>query len=319
VFRAIFDTVQPPVHKAGVDVFFVNPGGSLNASFLTAQPWGVTLQPITLGVPYPGLSVDEMARIAVNRRSERPLPPALLTINGVDDATTTSLEGSGTNETFAIDLVTTRRDFRTSDEIEKLTTDAADLISDFPSHFNTQMTVSIYDDPLMSNTFLYSLATAAGPSFTILRDDVLRWNGGVLPTQLGISIDVQHTVGAETLHSTYPLVKIVDITSTLTGQFEFGAFDESGTGQTSATYTATVTGNHAFTLYTALTSGVVQRSVNGGAYATLISTATTVNLSLTAGDTVVLRHTDTTAGQERFLSMNAPGAGQDGFALIFKS
>jgi hypothetical protein len=41
-------------------------------------------------------------------------------------------------------------------------------------------------------------------------------------------------------------------------------------------------------------------------------------LAVVATDTIEIRHTSGTGGSQTFLAMDAPGAGQDGYSVLFK-
>ena len=106
------------------------------------------------------------------------------------------------------------------------------------------------------------------------------------------------------------------MTSGLTGFFEFTALD---TNEVSASYTANAAGTHSFLLSTAFTAGDVQQRVNGGAWVTLISAGNTSGsiAGVSVSDTIEVRHTSTDANALKQLTMTAPGAGTDAFAVLF--
>jgi len=352
VYRGVMDTVQPANHPAGEVVYFVQGlggldqpvngyifGGSLNVSNLEGH-----LDPSDPGGPRSGtydVRLDAFSgfgdtapgltnRIVLQNRSSRPLPPAQVTLDGVLNGQSSNLEFTGTGDATGSTFSFVRRDSRGADvngphnEIAFTTEDASLFFSDFPTANNTLYTVSVYADPLGTNTFLFSLAPTHGPSFTILRDDILRWNHGIVPTTIGIQVHTTHEFPlGRTWDSLFDLVWISSIASSLSGQFQFGAVDKSTapSNSSSSTYTADVTGTFSFALLTAggmPGSGKVRYSKNGAAFADLLGVGVSSNtLALTVGDTLVLQHTCPTSGTERFLEMTAPTGGTSGFALLY--
>jgi len=339
VYRAVLDSVQPRVHREGVDVFFAAPtmlpGGHVSDTQPGGDPddlisvdYGVAMTPFSAFVDGLDLFGRTFIDVANNFRGHRPTPPGQLTFNGAADATIASLEGVGAGDTFGVGVAMIRRDNRNPirgiSEIAQLFTDAAGYNSDadgfpyFPGANNTQYVASIYADPLGANTFLFAMASSSSATFTVLRDEILKATDGVVPNQIAVSIVVSHdTNDGGTFHSMFPLVWVLDITSALSALFVMGARNAN---VATNVYQASVAGTYAFSIFTAA-SGNIEVSVNGGSFTTLIAAgATSANLGgINASDTITIRHQLTTVGQQRLLSMNAPGAGQDAFALLYKA
>ena len=328
LYRGIMDTAQPRVHPAGTQVFFVNGigrdeitlcGGRLNGINLKAgADYDFYLRPYNKTETADPGDVTPI-RVSMNDRSRRPLSPGAISINGVEGSVVSSLEGTGAGDGLGVALLFIRRDFRGGNEVDVLTIDAVFTYPDFPSVNSTKYIVSVYADPLGVDTLLFTLAESSSETTTLLRDHVLRFTNGVIPAQIGIKIEAKHTFKSVTYFQFNQTKWICDVTTALTGQFVFGALDD---GVSSNIYTATVAGTYSFTLFSALSGGaIVQVSKNGGSFTTLVGAGqTTGNLAgVVIGDTVVIKHNDATVGEERFISMDAPSTGQDGFALLYKS
>ena len=69
----------------------------------------------------------------------------------------------------------------------------------------------------------------------------------------------------------------------------------------------------------AFTAGAVEYRLNGGAWLTLIAAGLTTGsiLGVVATDTIEVRHLSSDSGALKQLDMDAPGAGQDGYAILF--
>lgn len=322
VYRGVLDSPRAR-HSAGADVWMLSGGGFVGG--VTVGPFAQTAS-IDLKLR-PRSASDIVAlvdateeEVDMDKRSRRPYPPARVSIGGTAFASTVSLESLGGGpEVTGFASAWLRRDYRTgngADEIGALTVDAATLFADFPAANTTVHTVRIYNDPLGANTLLLTYTDLGGTSQNQLRLAILKATNGVLPTVLGIEIDAKHTDNGEVLTARYTLRHAFAVTTALTGQFAFGA---RAANLSSNIYTATVNGTYALTLSSAFTAGNVQASINGGAFATIIAAGATSGniLGIVATDTITLRHTSTDVAALKQLDMNAPGAGQDGFMVLF--
>lgn len=115
-----------------------------------------------------------------------------------------------------------------------------------------------------------------------------------------LQVTARHTVDAVTYTNPVKMTLDLTITSALQGQeLIFGGFAAT---VDSASVVFGETGNYAFDIHYALpSSGVLQASINGGAYATVVSAgATTGNLSVTTGDSVRLKFTVAPSGDQYF-------------------
>lgn len=322
VYRGVLDTPRAR-HAAGADVWLLSGGGFVGG--VTVGPFNETASIDLKLRPRSASDIVALAdaieeEVDMAKRSRRPYPPGRTSIGGTAWASTVSLEslGGGAEVTgFASAWI--RRDYRTgngADEIVPLGTDAATLFADYPTANTSVHTVRLYNDPLGANTLLLTFTDLGGTTQNMLRLAILKATDGDLPTSLGIEIDAKHTDNGEVLTARYTLKHAFAVTSALTGQFEFTALD---TNDVSAVYTATVNGTYAFTLSSAFSAGNVEYRLNGGAWTTLIAAGATSGsiLGVVATDTIEVRHLSTDPGALKQLDMNAPGAGQDGFAVLF--
>lgn len=316
VYRGALDSVQRN-HLAGEDIWLVFLGGNMSTDPLPAtNNVDVKLTPFSSTD-----EVDEASATTIQfqmaNRVRRPYPPSLITLDGSAWASLTSMEANGAGpETYAIDLSFRRRDYRTLNEVDSLTTDAESLDATFPSANSTLYDIEVREDPAGTNTLLFTEADVTGPQVDILRLKILRFNGGAVPTDLRFDITAHHTDGSTSYDSRTSLLFDFSVTTALTGRFEFGALD---TNVTSALYTATAAGSYGFTLSSAFTGGNVEYRLNGGSWTTLISAGGTSGSipGVVATDTIEVRHTSTDTGALKQLDMNAPGAGQDAFAVLY--
>lgn len=315
VYRGLLDSVQAD-HANGAAVWLVFVAGGLSS----AQTPGTTVDV----KPLPFSRFDQVAEGAVtstpvvmDNRLRRPHAPSGLSLNGVaQDTTSVSLEGgAGSGDADGIDVVLTRRDYRTTNEIQALTIDAATLFPDFPTLNTTECRIEVINIT-GAPTSLYFTAWQAGASFTLRRVDILRFTLGVLPTSLRFSTETRHTY--ETVVRTARVDLDWDFTTAtaLTGQFNFGARAQN---VVSSVYTATQTGTYNFTINTALATGNVEARINGGAFSTVISTGNTAGslVGVVATDTIEIRHTSGTGGTLTMVFMDAPSTGQDAYGVLY--
>lgn len=316
IYRGALDTVQRN-HNSGEKVWLLFQGGGLNQT-----PIDPTFEVDVKLVPYS--ATDEVAEadattinLTMAQRVSRPYPPSLVTLDGTNWASSTSLEANGTDaEDFAIDLSFRRRDFRVDNEVDALGFDAATLDSTFPSVNSTVHDVQVRNDPAGTNTLLFTEEDVSGTQLDVLRIKILQATGGAVPTDLRVSITSYHTVEGTEYASRSSLVFDFSVTTALSGQFEFGALD---TSDVSSIYSATAAGTYSFTLSSAFSAGDVEYRLNGGTWTTLIAAASTSGsiVGVSISDTIEVRHGSSDVGALKQLDMTAPGAGQDGFAILF--
>lgn len=319
VYRGFMDSAQQ-FHAAGTPVYVIHLGGALTLSqFNNNDNVELVLLPTSATDQVDEGSATPILIEPMVDRTLRPYPPSRVTIDNIEWGTTTSLEADGTvDEDFSFDVELFRRDFRIStlNEITGLQTEAETAFPDFPTANNTRQVVDIYDDPDGANTFLFS-TTFSVQTTAMLRIDILKATDGILPTRLGVVCSSLHDFeGATDLASVNDLSFQFDVTSALTGQFEFGALD---TNDLSNLYAATVAGTYNFTLSSSFTVGDVEYRINGGAWQTLITAGGTVGsiAGVVISDTIEVQHLSSDVAVTKQLDMTAAGVGQDGFAILF--
>ncbi len=315
VYRGVLDSVQS-AHSAGDKVYLLFAGGNLSDTPLpSTDQVHIKLLPFSATDELVEGDATQIAFQMANRL-RRPIPPSRLSLDGSAWSSSTSMEANGSGpETYAIDLSIIRRDYRVLNEIPPLTTDAQALDSTFPAANNTAHKVSVRNNPSGSNTLLFT-DTFSSTQHDVLRLRILQATDGVIPTTLRFEILANHDDGGTNFDSRYALVHDFSVTTALTGQFNLGALD---TNDVSNVYTATAAGTYSFTLSTSFTAGLVEYRTNGGAWTTLITAGGTSGsiLGVNVADTIEVRHTSTDVGALKQLDMNAPGAGQDGYAILF--
>lgn len=317
VYRGVLDSTQA-AHSAAADVFLVFVGGNLSTDAVV-ETHNVDVQLIGLSQYGTSVATPITTSFQMDRRNRRPTCPGRLSLGGSVFPSTTSLEAAGGGaEATGLDLDFIRRDYRTAeggDEIQALTTDAATLFPDFPTANTTTVEVTVIDDPDGSATVLFTDTGITAASHTALRIAILKATGGALPTRMRLQLIERHLDAGDNLTSRATLEHDFDVTSALTGQFEFGALD---TNVSSATYTVDAAGVHNFTLSSAYGAGNVEISENGGGFTTLIAAGLTTGASssLSVSDTIVIRCTSTEVGPKQ-IDMTAPGGGTDAFGVLY--
>jgi len=251
-------------------------------------------------------------------RVRRPYPPSALRLGGTLWDASISLENTGSGaEDFAVDSVIARRDFRTTNEVDALDNDAANIFVDFPSANSTDHQVDVWD--ISGTPALLYTDTFSGTAYNVLRIDVLHNNGGVLPTDLRLVIRARHTVGATVFDSLKDLSWDFAVTSALTGDFEFGDLDNA---IVSAQYTADATATHNFTLSSSFAVGDVEYRIDTGggfgAWTQLIAATTTTGsiVGVNTSDIIEIRHLSTDTTVVKQIDMTATG-GTPAFGILF--
>lgn len=321
VYRGVLDTSQR-THPSGTPVWLLFVGGNLTTSVIPQTNFvDIKLLPFS--------QTDELSEASATaielqmaNRIRRPIPPAAIKLENVNWKTSTSLDVGADADVDGIDLDLIRRDYRTINEVDALTIDAQTLDSTFPTANNTTHEVDVRNDPAGTNTLLFT-QILTGIGATVLRNAILRFTNGVLPTTMRFDIRANHDDASVNFDSLLATRWDFSVTTALTGQFNFGALDTAAGGAgggVSFLYTATVNGTYNFTLVNALGNNVQYR-LNGGAWTNLITTGNTAGsiAGVVATDTIEVRHLDTglSGTDYHFLAMDAPGAGQDGYAVLY--
>lgn len=322
VYRGVLDSGQAK-HAAGAAVWLLFTGSGLTDTPVPlTDNVEVKLVPTSTKGTLSEASATAIA-FTMARRVQRPYPPGRASLNGSIFASSASLDSvaAGAAETTGIALTYLRRDYRTADgedEIAALAVDAPTLFPDFPIVNSTTHEVAVRNDPDGANTLLFTETAIAGASATVLRLKVLRFTDGAVPSRMRLEISARHDADGQTgLLSRQPLTVDFNTTSAaLAGKFNFGA---RAANTASAVYTATVNGTYAFTLSTSFSSGAVEYRLNGGSWLTLIAAGNTSGniAGVVATDTIEVRHTSAVSGALKQLDMDAPGAGQDAYAVLY--
>jgi hypothetical protein len=325
VYRGVLDTVMED-HAANADVWLVFVGAGISDSSI---PAGDNVDVKLL----PRSATDEVAEASataiafqMDNRVRRPYPPSELSLGGTRFATTISLEDTGTGESDGIDLTFARRDFRTAeggDEIAALGVDAPTLFPTFPTANNTTHEVEVIDDPDGTPTSLFTQDLALLAQGTVRRVEILRWTDGVLPLRMQFRLRSTHDYQSVSRDSLVDLTWDFNVTSALTGLFNFGA---RAANLDSLDFTvAQDTVDHDFTLSSAFVTGPtpigdVEYRINGGGWLQLIAqggtTGSIPNASITNGDTIEIRHRGTDAGAIKLIEMDV-GATPTAYGILY--
>lgn len=259
---------------------------------------------------------------SMGRRDRRPYPPILPEINAVlyepgpvdlDDL------GSGLDDPH-LEVEFIRRDWRTADEVQGLTVDAASIQPDFPAFNGTEYEIDVIEDPGGTPTTLYTtpLEDGAAP-IEVLRRRVLRFTNGVQPTDLGVRIRARHDFETDlSLAAQQTLDHDFTVEfNTIAGHFNFTTLDDS---EISTVYTAPDTGTYTFNIGSnLLSSGILEARINAGSFVTVIATGNVTGTlpGVVAADTIEVRHTQGGSNAtETFMELVAPTAGPDAYAIL---
>lgn len=316
IYRCVLDSVQGS-HSAGTSVWALFVGGGLCES-PQVPGTSVDVKPLPRSryATVAEASVTATTIVMANR-VRAPIPPSRISLNGTQSATSgISLEGSGSGDTYAVLVGLTRRDYRATDEVQALTTDAASILIDFPAANGTEYQIAVRNDPSGANTLLFTTSWSSSASVSLLRNQILRYTAGVLPSNLSVTIATRHTEEVGVVTAVQSLLWPFSVVTALSGQFNFGALAANAA---SNVYTATVNGTYNLSLNTALVTGAVEARINGGAWNSVIATGLTTGsiAGVVATNTIEVRHTSSTVGTLTMLQIDAPGAGQDGYAVLY--
>jgi Putative phage tail protein len=311
-YRAQCDTA-PTAHVINSKVFILFGGNLTDRVFAPATVVNVKLLPhsITQALPEPSATA---INVTMSKRADAPYPPVALRFNntlyptGNVDIDSAGNGGPGaTLDDRGIATSFVRRDYRNQNEAAAAV-DETTLPSDFPTANTTEYAVEVRNDPAGANTLLFTTAYSTGtPSIEISRTLILRNTAGVVPTRMRFTVLTRHTVNGVVLNSLQTSRWDFNIVSALlSGDFNWGvrAFNVS-----SSAFTAASTGTHTLNIGSAFGTGNVQVSINGGAFATVISAGnTTGTFAATSGDSIVVRHTENSAlGLQKFCELTFGG------------
>lgn len=318
VYRGSLDSVQGS-WPAGTPVYLLSAGAGLSDS---SVPAGQNVDVVLLPFSTTDQVSDDAATIvplAMSNRVRRPYPPSRISLDGTAWATTTSLEANGSvPEDFALDVSDLRRrDYRTVDEAAALGVDASAIFADFPAANSTQHKIDVRDNPSGANTLLFTTALFSGTQKDVRRIEILKATDGVIPTSMRLDAFARHTHESVAYDSLSPLRHDFAVTSALTGRFNHGA---RAANVSSNAFTVTTIGVVNLTLSSAFTAGSVEYEVNAsGIWLPVITAGNTVGATaaLAVTDTVRYRHTSTDVLALKQLTVDNPGASQDGYMILF--
>lgn len=316
VYRGVLDSVQGD-HSSGDKVYLLFVGAGISdGSIVSGNNVDVKLIPKSTSDTLDTASATAVS-FQMDDRTRRPYPPSSFDLNGTTlDTTNVDLDGSGSGEDVGIlvdEIV--RRDFRTVNEIEALSDDAAVLWSDFPSANSTTVEVDILDGV----TTLSSETGISGTSVTMRQLDILQGlDTTTLPASLTVAVRESHTLAGVVYVSRHDFALTFTVSSPFVGKFAFGTLDQSDVSQQFVVVADTV--DHVFNLSSSFTAGDVEYRINGGSWTTLISAGgsgpgTIANALLTNSDTIEVRHGSTDTSPQKLLTMTVSGA-EEAYAVL---
>jgi hypothetical protein len=305
VFRGVLDTAQFN-HAANTDVFLLHVGsGITDTNFVNTHNVDVELRARSASATFAG-AVTKFA-LTMNKRGIRPYAPAAMQFNNTaTDYGTPDLEGDGGagENTFGFDLDWLRRRYDTNDEVAAMQSDDSTVDA------STEYQVRVFVDPGGANTEITSSPYAWQTSASIAvipRNEILEI--AAAGTEIRVQIQARHDIGSETnLTSRYAIIHDVVPTTVNTGLYYLGG--NLGPSTATNTYTTAASGVFTVKIGAAYSTSVVQQSINGGGWSTLIAAGLTsgTTASLTAGDTIALRHTVSEGPDPQFILIENPSS-----------
>lgn len=315
VYRGLLDTAAA-FHAANTRVFLLYITGNLTEDSFVSSP--ISLKPIPISRRNRLASGSATASvITLVNRHLKPYPPSKLKLNGTVFSSSVSLDSAvgASDDGKGIDANFIRRDYRTGNEV-LAAVDESTLPADFPATNNTIYQMEIYDISA-GTVLLITIAYANFNDQNISRTHILRLTAGVVPTNMRILIKTRHTISAVNHDAIQNLQHDFATTSAqLAGDFNWGNLDD---GVNSSNFTAPSTGSYGFTIGSnVLSSGVVQASINGAAFATVIATGATSGtlLGVVAADLIRVKHTQTGPNTGQTLLLVTPPSGQKAHAVL---
>lgn len=313
VYRGVLDSVQED-HLAGAEVYLLFVGAGMSDSSLPAgDNVHVKLLPRSISDDLDEADATQI-EFTMSDRTRRPYPPSSFDIEGTTlDTTGVDLDGSGSGEDVGmlIDAVI-RRDFRTLEEIQPLSIDAAVLDGSFPAENGTTIEARILDVP--GGAVLASETGVTGTTFAVLRKlDILAALGTTtLPASLTAAVRQSHTFESTVYPSLVDLVLTFTIVDPLIGEFAWGVLDDGDISPIYDVQSGDDSTDHDFTLSTAFTSGDVEYRLDGGSFLQLIAagmtTGTIPNAGLSVGTDIEIRHLSPDTTPQKLLVMDVGGA-----------
>lgn len=310
LWRGLFNSVQQ-AHSIGDTVWFIGQtGGNLTQAVIAANEDEVDLQLRSQDINGP---VDEgdcdTEELTLGLLYRQPLPPRDPVLNGTyADTTAVSLDTqytSGTGRTGddarALEVEVTPRAWRIDDVTQdhNLGLSSPTYTADTP-----ELDYDLVLDPGGGDIAVPTVTQDGDdPVAYVLRNEIIKAVGpnANIPGTARLTVTPRHTPsewGVE--YAGVSLVHDMAVVSSI--QADDLTFGGLIMNTASAAVVFGETGTYAFDIKTALpSSGILEANVNGGGYATVVSAGnTTGNLSITAGDSVVLRFTQAPAADQFF-------------------
>jgi hypothetical protein len=306
VFRGVLDSAQAD-HAANDDVFLIHLGaGITDSNFVNTDNVDIELRMRSALATYAG-AVTPVA-LTMAKRTIRPYPPAAVLYNGsATEYGTPDMEGDGGagENTFGFDVDWFRRNFTNGDEL------AAMLADDSSVDSSTEYRVRVFVDPDGVNTEITSSptawATGSGLAAIIPRLEIQEI--AAAGTEIRVQIETRHDIGTEVdLTSRYNLIQDVVPTSVNDGLFYLGG--NLRASDISNSYTTVVGGVFTVRIGAAYSTSNVEHRINGGSWLTIITAGGTsgTTASLTATDTIELRHLVNESPDPQFVEIENPSA-----------
>lgn len=306
--RGLCDTAQT-THVNALKVWFLSTGGGIADTTFT-NDYNVELKLLPYDQHGNKVSAADAALTVIDvdldYRPRRPYPPTFMEWASL---------GYPATVTITSDVVVTfnRRDYRILNEYSQHATDASTINGDFPANNNTKYRLKLWDGVTLKHTGAWNAGAAA---VTMTFEKILRFLDG-LPTTLKMSLDTKHTYSAVDYESTQEIFHSASVNSSIyDNDFWFGVCSPSTTCPNIWT-SVPDTGTYAFTIGTSL-SGDVEARINSGSWVQVIASGNTNgNLAgVTAGDTIEVKHLDSSSSDEVLLTVNSPTSSVDGFGIL---
>lgn len=319
IYRGLFHTA-PKAHAIGTRVWFIGQSGG----GLTRTAWADTYDEIDTQLRSVNreeestLGETPVNEVGLEYLYEVPLAPRDPQLHGSYAPSAASLDTSYTTETGltgddarALEVEVTPRAWRVEDILEDTNLDQSTpyaYLDDNPE-FDFVLTMDPSGTPKVVETF--TEVNTETPTAYILRNAVIKAMGAntAMATDAKLVVTARHNPDDVTGSPENPVGMefSFDVTSSLQGQdLMFGGFAVS-TPSTGVTFGET--GSYTFDIHTALpSSGIVQISVNGGGWLTVITAGNSSgSRSITAGSSVQIQFTQAPTS-DQFFDVTGPTA-----------
>lgn len=317
VYRGVLDSVQGK-HSAG-DVVWVLSGALLNSSLIFDGTHYVDIQLRSFGaINYFAGGVTTIS-LTMNRRPLRPYPPSCSFYNGgttpfgtLNDSLATSGSMTGFNVTWR------RRDFGPDDEVQELLADNTGVDA------STEYRVRVFVNPDSTNVEIAggasAWATGTGPVFI---NRLLLWDEAAAGTKVRIQVEVRHdiAVGAVTynnLEGRHQMIHDVVPTSSYSSKFYFGG--KLRANVESNAYTALNSDLFTLEIGAAYATSDVEYELNDdGTWVVAIASGagdTTGKITLSAGDTIKIRHRVNETPSPNLVTLEDPSLGIVAYGVL---